>query len=583
MGSFLQDLRGRGAANNKGDALRCESKPPAPGSGTSWDSITLAVNALAAAERNGIVVYKTQADMMADKHQPAGKVGWVLIDPTSSANTSYLWDGARWQPTFDRLAFALGSASGFQREGGRLRTIGDKEGDLVSILDYLTSSGGRPGEGGDDTAAFVAAANESPHIYVPFGTYLINAAKLPRGTHIFGNSPVSYRSSDVGARAAIIRPFGNASSLFSIEGNITLDGVVAIGNGGGTLFSPSSTARANQVKLIRCSIFKFAAGVSGSAFHGYLGGFTAENCTFAENNVGIVNIADSCIIGGTVNANTGNGIQLGEGANDNTILGVKAEWNGGDNISLYKCRNNVIIGGVIDRAIHSGIRVGAEAQCIINGVMLRRNGRSGLANDAHISVTEGAEATITGIKTRSGADDDGKGVLSPAAAITLVGGRANFLQISNSDLRGRTGNYPIEGPSAPDVYWVTGCPGIPDIKDQQRLPVIETGASVTATISLPAVQPFDAYVVRLRFTARHTKSAEVLFGIIPITICRRDGDASASINSPEYLSSADSFGNSPNSTIQIVRASATVDGSTLTLQLANRSKNSAYEIKLEHA
>lgn len=149
--------------------------------GTSWGAATLAVNALAQSLGAGVVVYRTKADMLADRAHPLGTAAWVLIDSDPSANTSYLWDGSSWQASFDRLTFALGNGSGFQQSGAHavLRAIQDKLRELgLSPTDFFDTSISISSVAADASlqAAIDRANATGQQITIPAGRYKLTGS-----------------------------------------------------------------------------------------------------------------------------------------------------------------------------------------------------------------------------------------------------------------------------------------------------------------------------------------------------------------------------------------------------------------------
>lgn len=510
------------------------------------------------------------------------------LDSTDGANVAQVNSAqSAAQAYADQVtAGVVGGYGYFQQAGSTLgRTFQNKMRDFVSVTDFKDTSGNIAGSGGDDTSAFIAAANICPTVYVPFGSYHLNAAVLPKGTQLFGYSPIFYHSADVGSRAAVLNLASGATSLFAVTGNVILRGLVVIGNAGaGNLFSPGNpTLETNHVRLENCSIFKLAAGVDGSAFSGYLGGVLAFNCTFAENGTGIKNIVDSWIIGGSVNANTGPGISLGSGANDNTIIGTKVEWNGANNVELYASTNNVIVGGVYDRSTNDGISIGNNAEVTITGTMLRRSGRAGGTTTRHISIGGGCKVVINAIRTRTGADDDGSGATTPVNTISFTGAPTSVV-VSGSDLTGCTSTTPIlSAGNAAATYRVQGCPNMDDIKDLKNYGTVAAGATAYQTFTFPGFGTFANTVPRFKVRSRDTTSGSIRFGIVPIIIARGSGNASATVCTQEYTSTSGGVGITSSDTIQLIASAVAADGSTLTLQVNNNHATNGQSVQIELA
>src|SRR5690606_6388480 len=79
--------------------------------------------------------------------------------------------------------------------------------------------------------------------------------------------------------------------------------------------------------VVRCGV-----GFGGGSYTGLA---RVINTTFGSNRTGMEDFVDSFIVNGDFANNSGNGIYLGTGANSNTIVNSRFEWNEGFGIEAY--------------------------------------------------------------------------------------------------------------------------------------------------------------------------------------------------------------------------------------------------------
>jgi hypothetical protein len=300
----------------------------------------------------------------------------------------------------------------------------------------LAGPGVDPSGTADSTAALqelVDAAPEGARLWLPEGSYAVRGLVLRRRQSLSGPSARSYSGSAAGgARLLGRRPSQRAPVLVVGEFGRVAD-ISVEGNGRN---HPAVRAGGFGVVLERVTMVGGSVGFDAD----YAGGALLTGCQVHDNAVGIRDLVDSVVQSSAVNANRGDGISLGEGANDNTILASKIEWNDGHGIQAYRAVHTVVLGGVLDRNGRTGAELVECAHTAVVGVVFRRNGRLAETHpddDCHLHARDCSSLVVSGIVTDSGRDDDdASGYASPAVAVRQTGGRD--VTLIGNDLTGRT-------------------------------------------------------------------------------------------------------------------------------------------------
>lgn len=300
----------------------------------------------------------------------------------------------------------------------------------------LAGDGVYPSGRRDSTAglqALVDAAPEGALLWLPDGVHLVGGLVLRPGQMLTGPSARSYTGrSEGGARlralsagqqepVLTVGEFGRVSDL-SVEGVDQGQPAVRPGGFGVVL---------ERVTMVGGSIGFDAA---------YQSGHLLAECQVHENGVGIKDLVDSVVQACAVNANTGDGVSLGPGANDNSFVGNKLEWNDGYGLNALQALHNVVLGGVIDRNGRAGARFVECSHTSLVGTVLRRNGRLAEGDpddDCHVYQRDCTGLVVSGVVTNSGRDDDDtSGYESPSVTIREEGG--TDVGYTGNDLSGRT-------------------------------------------------------------------------------------------------------------------------------------------------
>ncbi|HBS6038499.1 right-handed parallel beta-helix repeat-containing protein [Klebsiella aerogenes] len=320
---------------------------------------------------------------------------------------------------------------------------------MVSITDFMTekelADANSKNPSLDHSDALRKALATSKMISIPAvkGYYRFKDVDLEEGVWLVGSAKLPYlpknRQDILNCGSAIVMSEGGRS-IFKFRGNVTLFGMLLYGdkvqNVDGVAFSDSKVGKISNLRFLYCGFYGFRVGIGN--FIKYIK-VDANNCVISSNKIGIKNIVDSKVIGGTINGNYTDGIYLGKGANDNIFTNIKVEWNKGRNFYVYKAVNNIISSSIFDRSGMQGL-FALNSQVIIDSCVFRRNSAKVEDNDmsCHIYIEgEDSSILIKNIKTLIGKDDNKKGQLSPNNAITF-GGENNAITaiIADSDLTG---------------------------------------------------------------------------------------------------------------------------------------------------
>jgi parallel beta-helix repeat protein len=275
----------------------------------------------------------------------------------------------------------------------------------------------------DDTAAWRALLTASPAgtvIECPNGTSIVTSLTIPDGLTLRGCPCYTYFLALNGGsilkclsttQTLPVLTMGNSAGLFGI----------AIWGGGPTVpYAAVYGGSGSMIFMNNCNLYNCGTGIDC----GYRQFFVSE-CNIHENGIGIQQPVDSRFLNNVINASVGSGIYCGTGANDNTFVGNKVEWNGGNNIILFEAANNTIVGNTLDRSGLAGIAMGGCFTTNVNSNIVRRSGRvaAGIIDqDCHFKLQGNTECSVKDNITYIGADDDGTGYLSPAYAL---GGQQN--------------------------------------------------------------------------------------------------------------------------------------------------------------
>lgn len=330
-------------------------------------------------------------------------------------------------------------------------------GENVSLLSFLNQEKIKAlnilGNEVDITNEFRNALKKNTmKIYFPpqKGIYVLNGEDivLPAGFSIFGDSKKIYNvksSESFNNSGTVIRIAKNSKRLFNMTGNHIFFGVNFDGLNRHNYFMQSAEKRIKNCKFINCGFYRWKAGVGNSSYCATLSLF---NCIITSNYIGVMNVIDSSIINSIINANLADGVRLMKGANNNSFLGVRNEWNGATNYFSSGATQNIVTGELVDRAGKNGFVALNGGSWLINSVIVKRSGRNaddGSNDSAHFYVDgENSSIILSGVKTLAGKDDGNTGHLSPQHSLIIGSKGAAKIIIGSSDLTGSVGE-PIIG------------------------------------------------------------------------------------------------------------------------------------------
>ena len=434
-----------------------------------------------------------------------------------------------------------------------------------------------------------------PGVYV-FGQSLVT---LPVGFSFEGKSRRTYTAySDASFNnvGTVFRLFNGASAIFKLTSRHTFRSVVFDGRNKSVPLMRGDD-QTQWCRFYDCGIHRWSVGIGNSSPNGYSATLIVSGGTISSNKVGVRNVIDSLFLGATINANEENGVELMSGANNNAFIGVRNEWNNGDNYYGYGCKRILIQGELIDRAGKRAVAAVGGAQFILSGVAVQRSGRlatEGSVDDAHYYI-EGDTSSIieTAVHTTTGVNDDGSGRQSPTYILSTGGSSSDGKSFiaSASNLSGYAGTSWLRSGYVKGLS-VLGCSGVDDVKNfgfrriddgVQYLGDISelslSGAGNTATLTFQTTsQAFPRYstgllVRTLEFRVRNnTNTGAVAYYSVNLIISREQASAALAVDT----ASVRTFSTLGSGTWGISSASPTGvslafaisgDGTTLTVTL----------------
>ncbi|HDG7741777.1 TPA: hypothetical protein PCJ00_002164 [Klebsiella quasipneumoniae] len=435
-----------------------------------------------------------------------------------------------------------------------------------------------------------------PGIYV-FGQSLVT---LPIGFSFEGKSRRTYTAtSDASFNnvGTVFRLFSGASAIFKLTARHTFRQVVFDGRNKSVPFMRGND-QTQWCRFYDCGIHRWSVGIGNSSPNGYSATLIVFGGTISSNKVGVRNVIDSLFLGATINANEENGVELMTGANNNSFIGVRNEWNNGDNYYGYGCKRILIQGELIDRAGKRAVAAVGGAQFTLSGVAVQRSGRlatEGSVDDAHYYIEGGGSSIIeTAVHTTMGANDDGSGRQSPTYILATGGSSSDekSFQASASNLSGYTGSSWLRSGLVKTLS-VLGCSGVEDVKNFGLRRISDgvqylgdavsalslSGAGNTATLTFKTTaQAFSRYssellVRTLEIRARNnTSTGSVAYYSVNLIISREYSAAAIAVDT----ASVRTFATASGGTWGITSASPTgvslafaisEDGTTLTVTL----------------
>lgn len=430
----------------------------------------------------------------------------------------------------------------------------------------------------------------------------ISPATLPAGFSITGVSSKPYTTSSDASfnnRGTVLRLASGASSIFILTNRHRFFNVIFDGrNKSVDLMKGVGADQTQYCRFDSCGIYRWSNGLGNSSSTGYTATLQVIGCSIASNYKGVRNVIDSRFTDCTINANDNNGVELLSGANNNSFINVRNEWNNGDNYYGYGCKRILIHGELIDRAGKRAVAAVAGAQFILSGVAVQRSGRlatEGTVDDAHYYIEGGASSIIqTAIYTTTGANDDGSGRQSPTYILATGGSNSDdkgFIA-SASNLTGYTGSSWLRSGLVKTLS-AFGCAGVEDVKNYGLRRISDgvqylgdavsalslSGAGNTATLTFQTTsQDFPRYtsdllVRTLEIRARNnTSTGSVAYYSVNLIISREYAAAAIAVDTASVRTLATASGGtwgitSASPTGVSLAFAISADGATLTVTL----------------
>jgi hypothetical protein len=413
-------------------------------------------------------------------------------------------------------------------------------------------------------------AGDGTRLWLPAGTYLVDGLVLRPGQALSGPLARSYQGSPghgarLRARLAtqtepvlVVGEYGHLSDL-SVEGNGRNQPAVRPGGFGVVL---------DRVTLLGGSVGYDAAYTSGAVISG---------CQVHENGIGIANPVDSIVQGTLVNANSGDGIALGPGANDNVFQGNKIEWNDGHGLRADRAEHNVVVGGIVDRNGGAGLWLRECVHTAVVGCVLRRNGRlaeRSPEDDCHLYQQDCAGLVVTGVVTNSGGDDDGGGHVSPSVAVRQRGG--TDVSVAVNDLTGATASAMDDDSADRGATLLNlGVAGVQTVSAARvRVGAVDLDVAPDRTVSAdfavgPVARGGAGSLFRLLLAVRDRSSGARAAAEVLLLISRDSGAAEVAVGAV-----ADRIGRGTANRFA-VRATVSPDGSQLSITVRNTGTTAA--------
>lgn len=430
------------------------------------------------------------------------------------------------------------------------RTLANRFAEYANVLDFgaLPYTNGSA-SAGNSTAAFALAFATGKPVYVPAAlglntVYDVGDLLIPDGGVMFAESSTSY-STTIRSNVILRKPAAGCTVILDTSGTsnyhlsgFCVDGVNRSCHGIVCITSDSNRGILRDITIRYCDT---ALGGTGAAYARVL---DHNNCVITENVTGIRATIDSYHQGFTLAGNIGDGIYQPAGANDNTYIPYKVEFNRGHGFNFFSCSHQVIVGGIIDRNFQLGLRCGGTANRIsVVGGVYRRNGRNNVfGENAHFGF-DGSNVNnvnINGIVTATGADDDGGGATTPSALVSWISGNptnieitGNFVGVVNSVNSGTptTGPYRLYDTSGtyPEVvqgHAINRNGGSQFIASSSQ-GSIATAANYTATLADEvALGTFNVRRRNVLITGRRQSSTQRWYANCTILSARESGNAS---------------------------------------------------------
>lgn len=270
-----------------------------------------------------------------------------------------------------------------------------------------------------------------------------DSVTLPSGFNMRGHSRRPYTiSSDASFNncGTVIRLKPGASGIFVLSGRHTFTDIVFDGVDK-SVGMMNAASQVSGCRFERCGSYRWSRGFGRSS--GYVATLYARGCNASGNINGLYNLIDSSVMDSVVNTSESHGVNFQTGANNNSLVRCRVEWNYGYGLFANGATGNIFTGEMIDRNGLAGVCCLASGNWLISAAIVRRSGRlatPGNADNCHFRIEgSGSSIIVDGIRTAAGADDDGGGTITPEYGIITTGSSSNLsVTVGNSLMTGYT-------------------------------------------------------------------------------------------------------------------------------------------------
>jgi len=190
---------------------------------------------------------------------------------------------------------------------------------------------------------------------------------------------------------------------------------------------PGVSGGSNHLKIWGCTILNCSSGIGEAALgpdgtHGsnYTHALKWLDSSANTCGIGIQNLVDGQVLGGSVANCQTYGIHGTTGANANTFVGVRVEFTqAGPNFGFFQCEDQIVSSLCSDRAFTNSVDIRQCKSIQLADVKHRRPGKSGAPLDVGVFIEDSQSITITNNDYSSGHDDGGTPPDTPTSAIVI--------------------------------------------------------------------------------------------------------------------------------------------------------------------
>ena len=449
----------------------------------------------------------------------------------------------------------------------------------VSVLDFGAVADIGSGDT-DNTVAFQqaldAAALSGKCVIVPnAGTgYLVGALTVPDGVSMVGVGwtavpDPSSRADLYGTCAIFLKE--DATQFLTVGTGNTYEMINFVGRSARSVSLFTNASTATHQTFFRCGNFFMDSGFSKSS--GIVRGLRLVSCQAYNNNKGLLNVVDSYITSCHFMANQEHGVSLSTGANDNTFVGCRIDWNNQHNVNIFQAESNVFSACILDRSGLEAARV-VSSSVVFSSCAVDRSYRTATGG-SHI-LFQDSEVAFVGCSYKSGANDDGSGLDSPDYMVNDISSSGR-LSISSPAGNGYL-LQPLKQAATGRVFF-TGLSGYPNTPQPaiDATVSIATAGSHTVPVAGSWLRTLTTFTNRsnkvdVKLAYRNSTSGQVANQIISFRITRA-GSGVAIAAAIFKQDAASTLINEAGSNLNVTIANIATDGSSFDVLLSNTTAN----------